>query len=347
MGRRNVNIALVAMGTTWVIAQVLLVRELMVAFHGNELIVGLALAGWLLASALGSAFAGRWADRSGAPLSVFLSIQTFLAVALPAAVLGGRTLRPFLGLLPGELVSPGTMVAISALVLVPLLPGLEMQIRRACFRAWGKGILAIIRARVKVEGQPPAAPFFMVTNHLTNLDVVLLSSVLGCVFVSRADIAHWPVVGPIVRHMGTIFIDRSNIRDTKRVNVQIAEAMAKGHGVLMFAESRVSQDAQVHPFKAPLLEPAVQMHLPVHHGALSYCAPEGWPTAADAIIWKEGVSFGQNISQILSMPHVYATLTFGADPISGGDRKKLAEELYRAVSQEFTPVDTLPETPES
>ena len=85
MGRRNLHIALVAMGFTWVIAQVLLVRELMVAFHGNELIVGLALAGWLLAGALGSASAGRWADRSASPLSVFLSIQTVLAVALPIA----------------------------------------------------------------------------------------------------------------------------------------------------------------------------------------------------------------------------------------------------------------------
>jgi 1-acyl-sn-glycerol-3-phosphate acyltransferase len=239
------------------------------------------------------------------------------------------------------------MVRMFALVLAPVFPGLEMRVRRACFRAWGKGILGIVGVRVKVTGQPPSPPFFMVTNHLTNLDVVLLSSVLGCVFVSRADIANWPVIGLIVRHMGTIFVDRSNIRDTKRVNAQIAEAMAKGHGVHMFAESRVSQDAQVHPFKAPLLEPAVQMNLPVYHGALSYCAPEGWPSAADAIIWKEGVSFKQNVCQILGMPHVYATLTFGETPISGRDRKELAEELYRAVSQEFTPVDTLPETPES
>ena len=120
MNNRPVWIALITMGSTWVIAQVLLVRELLVAFHGNELVVGLVLGIWLLAGALGSAGAGWWADRAGNSAIVFIALQAVLAAALPAAVLAARTLRPLAGLLPGELAGPGTMAAVAALVIFPV-----------------------------------------------------------------------------------------------------------------------------------------------------------------------------------------------------------------------------------
>jgi len=42
------------------IAQVVLMRELMVAFYGNEISLGLVLACWLLWTALGSGVFGRF-----------------------------------------------------------------------------------------------------------------------------------------------------------------------------------------------------------------------------------------------------------------------------------------------
>jgi spermidine synthase len=56
-------LSITAAGFAATIAQVLLLRELLVLFYGNEMSTALALAGWLLWTALGSAFAARASRR--------------------------------------------------------------------------------------------------------------------------------------------------------------------------------------------------------------------------------------------------------------------------------------------
>ncbi len=119
MPNRSVWFALVTMGFTWVIAQVLLLRHLLVAFGGNELTVGLILGTWLLAGAAGSVGFGRWTDRAGDPIGLFIALQVLLAIGVPAALSCGPLLRLPLGLLPGELPGLGPMMLLASVLLVP------------------------------------------------------------------------------------------------------------------------------------------------------------------------------------------------------------------------------------
>ena len=45
---KKIKHAVLIMGVSSVIAQVILLRELLVVFYGNELSIGIILAGWLL-----------------------------------------------------------------------------------------------------------------------------------------------------------------------------------------------------------------------------------------------------------------------------------------------------------
>ncbi|MDP6776235.1 MAG: fused MFS/spermidine synthase [Candidatus Latescibacteria bacterium] len=119
MPYRSVWFALVTMGFTWVVAQVLLLRQLMVAFGGNELTVGLILGTWLLAGGAGSAAFGRWADRADDPIGLIIALQVLLAAAIPTSLTCGPFLGGPLGLLPGELPGLGPMVLLVFGLLVP------------------------------------------------------------------------------------------------------------------------------------------------------------------------------------------------------------------------------------
>ncbi|MBX7255812.1 MAG: 1-acyl-sn-glycerol-3-phosphate acyltransferase [Candidatus Hydrogenedentes bacterium] len=215
---------------------------------------------------------------------------------------------------------------------------LDQRTTRRLLYRWAGGVARIVNMKLEVRGTPPSPPFYLVTNHLSYIDVLLLARTAGCVYVSRADVEQWPVVGFIARMMNTCFIDRARVRDTKRVNDLIAGLLDKGYGVHMFAESKIAQDAQIHPFKPPLLEPAVQKGCAVHYAAISYSTPVGSPRAADVIIWKDGVSFMGNMINVLGLPGFSAVISFGDKPIQGDDRKELADKLYRAVLERFTPV---------
>ena len=55
--------ALLLMGFSGIVAQVLLLRELLIVFSGNELTIGIILASWLILEAAGAFLLGRWIEH--------------------------------------------------------------------------------------------------------------------------------------------------------------------------------------------------------------------------------------------------------------------------------------------
>mgnify|MGYP002624546022 CR=1 FL=1 len=214
----------------------------------------------------------------------------------------------------------------------------ERRLRQWLFSEYARGVLAITGIDVQVSGRAPDPPFYMVSNHLTFFDVLVLASRLGCVFVSRADLAEWPVLGFITRHMQTVYIDRDKLKDTVRVNEQIRDRMNKGYGVVVFAESKCSEEGTVMPFKPALLQSAVELGLPVHYASIHYATPDGQPPASEAVIWKGETGFVEHYVDVASLSQVQATITFGEEPITRSCRKTLAIDLHAAVSAVFAPI---------
>jgi 1-acyl-sn-glycerol-3-phosphate acyltransferase len=214
----------------------------------------------------------------------------------------------------------------------------QLRVQTGLISFWGRVVRWIAGIRMRVQGEPPAPPFIQVSNHLTYIDMVLFWSLQGCAFVSRADLERWPVMGPMSRNLNTIFINREDRRDTHRVNAKLSDAYDRGVGMHIFIEGRISQDAQVAPFNAPLLEPAVAKGVPVHYAALSYKTPDGYPPASEVVVWKQDVSLGRNILNILALPWVEASVTFGAEPLTAPDRKTLAANLRERVIEIFEPL---------
>ncbi len=123
------RIALAAAGFTSTIAQVLLMRELVATFYGNELLFGLALAAWLAWVAAGAGTASRWVPRTprfsgGAGETrgrvTFAAGLALAAALLPAQIALVRGARTLLGVTPGAFVEFGPMVGGVILVLAPL-----------------------------------------------------------------------------------------------------------------------------------------------------------------------------------------------------------------------------------
>ncbi|MDD5657111.1 MAG: spermine synthase, partial [Elusimicrobia bacterium] len=108
--------ALLVLGASGIIGQIVLLRELLVVFSGNELSVGIILGDWLALEAAGCFLAGRLL-AADAENESFAAFQAGFAALLPAALAGARLLRPLLGVPAGEAFGLGAMLAGSALVL--------------------------------------------------------------------------------------------------------------------------------------------------------------------------------------------------------------------------------------
>lgn len=218
-------------------------------------------------------------------------------------------------------------------------PSARVRWRRFAFRTWARCVARMFGMRIKVQGEPPKPPFFLVTNHLTYMDGLTIASVVGGEFIAKSEVAHWPAIGFFARQVNAIFVDRSKRSDTVRVNGLIKEAMDRGDGVVMFAESTTSRGDTILPFKTALFAPAVDLELPVHYATIHYGAPPGLPPATAWITWWEDISFGAHFARMAKYPGFDAVLTFGAEPIAADDRKVLAESLYQACMQQFVPME--------
>lgn len=210
-------------------------------------------------------------------------------------------------------------------------PQTEHALWRLIFQSWARGVLFIIGAQIEVRGPRPPRPFFLVSNHLTYLDVIILAREVGCIFISKAEVMKWPVIGFIVRHMKTLFIDREQPSDTRRVNSLIEDALRNGYDIHVFAEGGVSPAGELKPFKSALFEPAIATGMAVYYAAIEYHTLPGSPPASEVVIWRTGVTFIGNMMNILQLPGLTAVITFGNQPIKDTERKQLAERLHKAV----------------
>jgi len=118
--KKSLILALLLMGFTGTIAQVVLIRELLVTFYGNELSIGIILANWLILEAAGSFALGRIRNRGGRNVETYVVIQVIIAICLPLAIYGARVVKDIIGIAPGEMVGLFPLFYSSLLLLAPV-----------------------------------------------------------------------------------------------------------------------------------------------------------------------------------------------------------------------------------
>lgn len=219
----------------------------------------------------------------------------------------------------------------------PFIPNKQLW-RQIAFRTWSNAFLKIAGIKVEVIGTPPRPPFFLVSNHLTYMDVPVLRSVAKGVFVAKGEIEGWFMAGRIVGDMGTIFINRQNRRDIPRAGSLILKRLDEGEGVIVFPEGTSTKGEEVLKFNSSFLEFAAQSNLPVNYASISYKTPPGEPSATTAVAWWEDISFMAHLWRMFKIPRIEAIVSFGEEPIQSNDRKELARTLWEKVREKFIPL---------
>jgi len=109
--------AAAVIGVVGIVIQVLLTRELLVVFQGNEFTIGIVMANWLLLEAAG-ALSARF-GRSSRTHQWFLLALALSVLSLPLSLYLARSLRWFLGVGPALSLDLGQMAVGSFLALAP------------------------------------------------------------------------------------------------------------------------------------------------------------------------------------------------------------------------------------
>ncbi|MBW1791193.1 MAG: fused MFS/spermidine synthase [Deltaproteobacteria bacterium] len=123
--KNQFSVAILVKGLSGLVAQILLLRELLIVFSGNELSIGIVLANWLILGAFGSYVIGRRAERSKYSLEVFVLFTVIFSLSLLIAIYLTRNLKGVMGISIGESIGflPMLFSSLLALSVVSILQG--------------------------------------------------------------------------------------------------------------------------------------------------------------------------------------------------------------------------------
>jgi 1-acyl-sn-glycerol-3-phosphate acyltransferase len=226
------------------------------------------------------------------------------------------------------------------LALKRLSPG-----RARTFPHWyHRQVLKLLGVRLHVEGglvQP--AGVLLVANHVSWLDIPVLSAVAPVSFVAKKEVASWPFIAWLARLQRTVFVDRERRTDAALAAGELIGRLKGGDTIVLFAEGTSGPGNRVLPFRTALFgavkgggeEPD---GVAVQTLTIAYTRIHGLPVGRDErpmIGWYGDMEMAGHAWELLKLGPIDATVRIGPRLALSDfpDRKALArwcEDCVRA-----------------
>lgn len=192
---------------------------------------------------------------------------------------------------------------------------------------------------VEVNGEFPTNGA-VISNHLSYLDIVVFAALHPCVFVSKAEVASYPVLGWMTTMAGTVYVARGQGGSAVKAREGLQAALSAGLPVVFFPEGKTTDGRGLLKFHSGLLAQVLSFDAPVTAAHLCYSiGPENDPdaTVSERVCYWGDMVLVPHIFHFLGLRGVKAQVRFAAEPIEfSGDvahRKRAAREGWAAVAE--------------
>lgn len=228
-----------------------------------------------------------------------------------------------------------------------LLGAVSTPLWAAVLGAYYRSLCKAMRVRITVIGARAKAPqTLIVANHVSWADIAVLSAVAPVVFVAKREVREWPLIGLAARAQKIVFVDRERRHKTADTVDEIAQRLAEGHPVVLFAEGTSSDGNRVLPFRSALIgaieTACANGTVMIQPAAIAYTRQYGLPMGRQMrplVAWYGSLDFMPHFTQFLRQGAVDAVVSFG-EPFAAdanADRKavtKALETRVRAMASE-------------
>jgi 1-acyl-sn-glycerol-3-phosphate acyltransferase len=241
-------------------------------------------------------------------------------------------------------------LAFAALTLV-LLPfqligiAFNLRLQRSIPHLYHRILCTLIGVRIREVGQRSRAnPVLILSNHVSWLDVLVVTALTPVVFVAKSEVARWPVFGWLAKLQRSIFINRQARHQTGAATREIADRLLGGDAVVLFAEGTSSDGIRILPFRSALIG-AVHHALgdSTHHSeitvqpmSLAYVRLSGLPMGRalrDRVAWYGDVELIPHLLHVLASGAIDVTVSWGEAVAYDmrADRKQIARGAEQSV----------------
>ena len=220
----------------------------------------------------------------------------------------------------------GVVVALLLRIMPPAVCTLVLPLLRGWWLTRGGAILGL---KVMAHGRPAERPVLMAANHISWLDIIVLSTQSSACFVAKAEINAWPVIGWLAEVGGTQFIRRGDHKSYREVLATVTRRLGAGESMVVFPEGTSHAAVSPSHFRPRLLQAAVDAGVGVQPVALYYGASDD---NLGRVAYVGDDTFVRSLWELMGCDHLLAEVTFL--PIletAQQDCRELANEAWLGV----------------
>jgi lyso-ornithine lipid O-acyltransferase len=178
-------------------------------------------------------------------------------------------------------------------------------------------------ARVTVRGMPVTRDVLYIANHVSWLDILVLSGRTGCAFVAKADMAPWPVLGWMATLNNSVYVERDSRLGAGQQASAVQEALKTHQPITLFPEGTTGNGRELLTFRSSLIAAVT----PPPEGITIQPVALDYGPDSPSIAWTDEESVGRNALRVMGRPgRIPVTLHFlePLDHSDFADRKAIA-----------------------
>lgn len=202
--------------------------------------------------------------------------------------------------------------------------------------------LKIFNVKVRKNFSPlePGENYLIVSNHLSYLDILIISSYFPTCFVTSNEMKETPFLGQMCLLGGCLFVERRSKAGIAAEVKELSDALLDGLNVVIFPEATSTNGEAVIRFRRPLFQAAVNSHSKVLPVCLNYRTLDGEKLTLknrDKVFWYGDMAFLGHALKLFTHKSVVAELTVmkSLNSEDFGDKNSLADKCFELVSEEY------------
>jgi 1-acyl-sn-glycerol-3-phosphate acyltransferase len=177
---------------------------------------------------------------------------------------------------------------------------------------WMMGIKVYVR-----EGVPPREAGILMANHRSYVDVMFFRSATPQIYLSKAEVKSWPLIGWGAKALDVVFVDRSSKESRSASRAQLADRVQRGLSPVVFPEG-TTVDRGLLEFNPGMFFTAAELGVPVIPFVMEYSDPK--------MAWVDDDTFVSHLLKMLTRPAWHVDLYIG-EPVRNSDGTKLLHEI--------------------
>lgn len=166
---------------------------------------------------------------------------------------------------------------------------------------YSKILCAIINIKIHFDlaGVDSQKNYFIVANHLSYLDILVVTTLIPTSFVTSIEMKNTPLLGQICQLAGCLFVERRSRKNISGEIKEIEQALTAGLNVMVFPEATSTNGEKILDFKRSLFQAPISSKSNILPLTFNYTCIDDEPVSAanrDLVCWYGDMEF---------FPHLY------------------------------------------